>query len=599
MQERSNLEVTALKIIFGISIITTLPTFYAFIVNRSPFLLFAVVFCFNAFNIIGLWALYRPKPNPTIIGLSVGLSVQLLLFVIYYFQIITTPPFPFLYAGMYAVLMALVMTNRIAIFVLWATFAYAAFLIYGETPDPEKAKNFGENQVVLAHLSVHIFAVLIIAAVALRSRVRHYEEKLREANKQLEHRVEERTAELQSALNDRTQALHDLASSKDQLILAQKTESIGRLSGGIAHDFNNLLTVILSATYSLRNEMSDDDSKLEDVEAISDAGERAAALTDQLLAFSRQDVVIPKPISLNDACISCIEMVRRMLGEHVQIELKLQADRDTIFIGPSQLDQILINLSINARDAMPGGGVLIVRTKNIGDQVQLQIEDNGYGIPNELQSQIFDPFVTNKPKGIGTGLGLSIVAQIIETSGGKISVQSNSGRGTTFNMHWPIVEADHLQPMRHTETNVSVDDKTILVVDDDVAVLKAIKRTLESLGYNVLTADKPAVGLKFADHQGQIDLLLADLVMPKIDGLSFLREFVSRRPVPVLLMTGHVPDKSIRATLVDKNVRMLNKPFRPDQLATQVKEAIAKPISVDYAQTNSKTTNQVSEDIVA
>jgi len=234
---------------------------------------------------------------------------------------------------------------------------------------------FGQNQVHLAHNSVQIFACLMIAAVALRSRVQHYQEKLRDANHQLEQRVVERTAELQEALDERTQALNELASSKDQLVLAQKTELIGRLSGGIAHDFNNLLTVILSASYLMRERLPDNDPILEDVEAISNAGQKAAALTGQLLAFSRQDVVVPESISLNDACTRCVDMIRRMLGKHVQIHLELRADRDTIFIDPSQLDQILINLSVNARDAMPVGGTMILRTGNIGDQVQLQVRN--------------------------------------------------------------------------------------------------------------------------------------------------------------------------------------------------------------------------------
>lgn len=580
MNDQTNLEVTALRIVFGLSAITTIPAFFTFVVSGSPFLSYVVVFFFGAFNIAGLLALQRPRPNLTIIGLSVGLAVQLLLFIVFYFQFLGSAAFPFLYAGMFAVLMALVMSNRIAVFALWAAFACGAYLIYSGKPDPEQVKNFGENQVYLAHNSVQIFACLMIAAVALRGRVKHYQDKLTDANQQLEQRVEERTAELQSALEDRTQALHDLASSKDQLVIAQKTESIGRLSGGIAHDFNNLLTVILSSSYLLQKKLPDDDLLLEDVEAISDAGERAAALTGQLLAFSRQDVVIPEPISMNDACAKCIEMIRRMLGEHIQVQLELRADRDTIFIDPSHLDQILINLSVNARDAMSKGGRLTVRTANIGDRVQLQVEDNGDGIPDELLPRIFDPFVTDKPKGVGTGLGLSIVDGIIKTSGGEISVRSNAVRGTIFEIHWPIVEASKLQPISVAVPGDNINGKTVLVVDDDVAVLQSIQRTLESLGYKVLTADRPADGLKFLGYEGKIDLLLTDLVMPEVDGLSFAREFLSGCSVPVLLMTGHVPDNTIRATLVDKHVRLLNKPFRPDQLAERVKESIAEPVSL-------------------
>lgn len=583
MHEESNHEVNALRIVFGISAIASVPALITFAFCETPLLSYVVVLCFATFNLAGLRALQRPKPNLTIIGLSVGLAVQFLLFIkFYYLSQQSIPPYAFLNAGMIAVLMALVMSNYIAVFVLWASFACGAFLIFGRVFEPDQTKEIVDSQIYLARHSIQIFAVLMIASVALRRRIQQIQEKLQDANQQLEQRVEERTAELQSALDDRTQALHDLASSKDQLVLAQKTESIGQLSGGITHDFNNLLTVILSATYFIRDQLPKGDPMLEDVEAISNAGERASALTDQLLAFSRQDAVIPEPISLNAACTNCIEMVRRLLGSHVQIQLDLQADRDIVLIDPSQLDQVLVNLSVNARDAMPSGGIMIVRTKNIGNRVQLQVEDNGEGISDELKASIFDPFVTNKPKGVGTGLGLSIVAGIIQASNGMISVDSEIESGTTFKIHWPIADAEKLQPTQIAELSNSVDAKTVLVVDNDIQVLRSVQRTLNSLGYKVLTTDSPAIGLKFVDYEENIDLLLSDLVMPEVDGLSFVREFVSSRPVPVLLMTGHVPDNAIRATLVDKNVRVLNKPFRPDQLAVRVKEAIAESGNTAY-----------------
>jgi|GEM_PF-6304455 len=576
--------IRAVRIVLIACVVFSLPPFVVFPMTGTPRPAYVVVLTFLCLNLFGLFLLRRSRPRLGLICLVVGLGYQSILFVAFYFGWLEAHAFPFILAGIAPVLTAMVVEDRRIVFTLWLSFTVGAWLIYRRPLDPNAVEVVVRDFQGLASHYSQVFGLLAFTASALLRKANGYQRALTESGQDLEARVAERTASLEKtnqdlelALNERAEAMDALEASQNQLVNAQKSESIGRLAGGVAHDFNNLLTVILSVAQLSQDRLNDDDPMQSEFEMITAAAEKGAELTGQLLAYSRQEVMSPEVVSLNAACEESADLLQRVIGEHVTLCKELNANPDTVFVDRSRLDQVLLNLTVNGRDAMANGGSLTIRTETDGDTVALEIIDDGHGIPNDLKPRIFDPFVSTKPADVGTGLGLSTVKGIVEQSGGTIEVSSEVGSGSTFRVDLPLVKADMWLQQRQTRQGLKqIDSQTVLIVEDNVHVLGAVERTLKSVGFNVLTADRPSHGLQYTTYEGRIDCILADLVMPEEDGLSFVRKFLADRPIPVVMMTGHVPDASIRGSLVEENVNVLRKPFGPDELVERVLQAMAE-----------------------
>lgn len=374
---------------------------------------------------------------------------------------------------------------------------------------------------------------------------------------------------------------------QDRLVQAQKLEGIGRLAGGVAHDFNNILTVILSSCHLLRRDIGTNGAQSR-LEMIETAADRAASLTRQLLAFSRHQVLEVQSINPNKVVEETARLLERLLGEDVKLVLTLDPALGNVMADPSQISQILMNLAVNARDAMPKGGTLEIHTENIdvdgelvarvpyltpGQKVVVSVRDTGEGIPDAIQRKIFEPFFTTKQPGKGTGLGLSTVHGIVEQSGGAIDLRSAPGQGTTFRIYLPRTDT----PSTAKEQTILVagsGSETILVVDDDELVLRAVSSYLSELGYNALTAKGPTPALELSRlHDARIDLLLTDLVMPDMTGPELRREIESGRPlIRTLYMTGYASDR-VPLTDIDPK-QLVRKPFTADHLAASLRRAL-------------------------
>ena len=373
-------------------------------------------------------------------------------------------------------------------------------------------------------------------------------------------------------------------------------EAVGRLAGGVAHDFNNLLTVILGyAEILLMKEHSRDVASTERAESLTqirDAGESAAALTQQLLAFSRRQVLRPQVLSLNMVVENTEKLLRRLIGEDVKLQSVQSENLRTIEADPGQLSQVLMNLAVNARDAMPDGGMLIIETANIdldsdyaivnphvtpGRYVQLSVSDSGIGMDEETQQRIFEPFFTTKEVGKGTGLGLASVYGIVQQSGGHIWVYSEPGHGTTFKLYFPAVNQPANAEEFPTLTLRSLQGKeTILVAEDAGAVRELTKTVLEGHGYHVLVADNGQNALEIAQrYAGRIDLLLTDVVMPGLNG-GQLAELLTAKysGLHVLFMSGYTNDAVLQRGILAPGNVLLQKPFSPVSLARAVRDVL-------------------------
>jgi PAS domain S-box-containing protein len=377
-----------------------------------------------------------------------------------------------------------------------------------------------------------------------------------------------------------------------ELRQAQKMESVGQLAGGVAHDFNNLLTVISGRIDFLLGASNLERDQEDDLTEIKKAADRAASLTQQLLAFSRKQLLQPRVVDLNRTLDDVEPMLRRLIGEDIQIRIEHGADLGFVTADPGQLQQILMNLALNARDAMPSGGVLTFVTANhtvrneadalaaklnVGDYVMLQVSDTGVGMDQATQARIFEPFFTTKGHGRGTGLGLSTVYGIVKQSGAAISVTSAPQAGTTFKVSFPRTDACALaKPAVEDELSPPLGTETILLVEDDSAVRELVERVLRSRGYSVLAAQHGGDALQLAsDPAKEMDLVLTDIVMPAMSGRELVEALQNLRPtVRVLYMSGYTNDEILRRGLHDPNTSFIQKPFTAENLAVQVRKVL-------------------------
>jgi two-component system, cell cycle sensor histidine kinase and response regulator CckA len=380
--------------------------------------------------------------------------------------------------------------------------------------------------------------------------------------------------------------------SEAALRQAQKTEAIGRLAAGVAHDFNNILTAITGYAQLLLEDLGPKDPHREDVDEIRKAADRAAGLTRQLLAFSRQQILQPTVLDLNTLVSETEGMLGRLLGEDIQLATRLAPDLGAVKTDRSQIEQVIMNLAVNARDAMPQGGQLTIETANVemhevyarehfpaapGSYVMLAVSDTGTGMTPETQGHMFEPFFTTKEKGKGTGLGLATVYGIIKQSAGFIWVYSEPGHGTTFKIYLPrvgqlpeprISSAGRSQTLAGTET--------VLLAEDEPAVRAVARQSLERHGYTVLEAPSGEAALDLAQrHSGQIHLLLTDVVMPGMSGRALALRLASvRREMRTIYMSGYTDEAITRHGVLESGVRYVQKPFSPDALVRRVREAL-------------------------
>jgi PAS domain S-box-containing protein len=410
-------------------------------------------------------------------------------------------------------------------------------------------------------------------------------------------RDSQRVTKLRGLMVDVTEkkmAEEALRHKEEQLRQSQKMEAIGRLAGGIAHDFNNLLTAITGYGDLLLKGLGDENPLRREANEISKAAQRAADLTGQLLAFSRQQVLQPRVLDLNDVIGDMEMMLRRLIGEHIQFQTRLDGEVGAIKADPGQMHQVLLNLVVNARDAMSSGGKLIIETTDVdldesyagrhpgvaaGRYVRLAVGDTGRGMDEDTKARLFEPFFTTKEQGKGTGLGLSTVYGIVKQSGGHISVESTPDEGTTFQIYFPRVEKELLEPQPEKDAPIpetSPGTEKILLVEDDDSVRELAREILEMNGYDVVEAGDGVEALRiFEAEVGTIDLLVTDLVMPKMGGRDLAQELTPRSPdLKVLYLSGYTDSVVLQQGMLDRGSYFLQKPFTPAGLAHKVREAL-------------------------
>jgi two-component system, cell cycle sensor histidine kinase and response regulator CckA len=380
---------------------------------------------------------------------------------------------------------------------------------------------------------------------------------------------------------------------EQQLLHAQKMEAIGQLAGGVAHDFNNLLTVIIGHTYFLLDNPDTPGPSRASIEEIENAAARAAALTRQLLAFSRKQVLQPRVLNLNTTIEETEKMLRRLISENIELTTQLDPRLDPVRVDPGQIVQVIMNVTLNARDAMPHGGKLTIATANValdasaitdcldmpaGRYVEVSISDTGSGMDTRTRERIFEPFFTTKPAGKGTGLGLSTAYGILKQSGGYITVESAPGRGSKFSIYLPRLEGHVEEILPGRQDAGPAGTGTILVLEDDPAVRALVREVLRGSGYRVLEASTVAEALRICEqHAAEIPLMVTDVVMPEMSGPEVALRVQPVRPgMKVLYMSGYLDDAVVRHGVVDAGLDFIQKPFAPQALARKVREILER-----------------------
>lgn len=416
----------------------------------------------------------------------------------------------------------------------------------------------------------------------------------------LETAVQERTAELvdtvkqlKQEIAERQQAEAERQRLQGQLLQAQKMESIGRLAGGVAHDFNNILTAILSYAELSLMKLAEDHPVRSHLVSIQAASEKAATLTHQLLAFSRRQVLEMKAVDLNKVLEGMANMLSRMIGEDVLLEMRTEAMISTIRADRGQIEQVLMNLAVNARDAMTSGGRLLIGTEDVDlddtllrtqetvtfdKYVMLSVSDTGAGMTAEVRDRIFEPFFTTKELGRGTGLGLATVYGIVKQHSGNIIVDSEPGKGTTFKVYFPIAgeRRQELDKDHDLIGAMPAGTEVVLVVEDDPSVRELVRQVLTPLGYKVLATAGGHDALRTSDaYDGPVDLLLTDVVMPGMNGKQLAEVLRMKRPgIKVLFMSGYAHNALLSQGMLEPGVAMIHKPFRTAALARQVRQVM-------------------------
>ncbi len=388
-----------------------------------------------------------------------------------------------------------------------------------------------------------------------------------------------------------------------ELMQSQKLEAVGRLAGGIAHDFNNIMTGILGYTQFLLSVLAEDDQCRSDLLEIEKLARRAASLTQQLLAFSRQQILRPRPINLNNLVKETEKLLRRLIGEHIELRTVLKEDLPPVEADPTQIQQVIMNLAVNARDAMPTGGTLTIETRTVeidsgfegenlrlqpGTYVMLAVSDTGIGMDEETKARAFEPFFTTKGVGEGTGLGLATVKGIVEQSGGRVWLYSEPGKGTTVKILLPAASEARAAETREPEAARGEEEiggtETILFVEDEGAIRDMVERALRDMGYTVLTAADAEEALRISEaYEGEIDLLLTDVVMPGMNGPELAKLIRRRRPqISVLYTSGYADDVIARAGMLDSREHFVAKPYRPAELARHIRMLLdRRPVEKD------------------
>ncbi len=418
--------------------------------------------------------------------------------------------------------------------------------------------------------------------------------------------VERKRAEeaLKLSEKEKEAVIEALRRSEEQFLQSQKLEAVGRLAGGVAHDFNNLLTAIGGYSELSLRRLSSDDPLTSYLKEIKRASERAASLTRQLLAFSRKQIMQPKVLDLNSVITDLQGMLSRIIGEDIKQILTLSSNLGSVKADPGQLEQVIMNLAVNAKDAMPLGGKLIIETANRyldeayseqhiavapGPFVMLAISDTGIGMDEATQKQIFEPFFTTKPVGKGTGLGLSMVYGIVKQSAGSIWVYSEVGKGTTFKLYFPMVdESIEKYETTHASGEIPRGTETILLVEDAESVRNLARDTLNIGGYEVLDAESGAAAMLICEqHREPIHLLLTDVVMPEMSGPELAQCLLVQHPeMRVLYMSGYVQDAIVHHGVLDEGINFIEKPFSPEALSLKVLEVLRQPQGSGSGATN-------------
>ncbi len=393
-------------------------------------------------------------------------------------------------------------------------------------------------------------------------------------------------------ISARKQAEETLRQTEERYRQSQKMEAIGRLAGGIAHDFNNILTVITGCGALLLRDLQPDNPAREYTEIIMKAGERAAMLVRQILAFSRKQVLAPKVFDLNAAVTDMNRMLNRVIGEDISLATVLTPTPQPVKADPGQIEQVIMNLAVNARDAMPGGGKLTLETAEVeldenyaraypevqpGPYVMLAVSDTGCGMGKEVQARLFEPFFTTKEQGKGTGLGLATIYGIVKQSGGHIAVYSEPGQGSTFKIYLPCVtEAISAPEPCPAPAETLCGTGTVLLVEDEDEVRMLSRQFLQMNGYNVLEARHASEALQLWEKQdAPIDIMVTDVIMPEMNGCELAERIQARQPdLKVLYVSGYTESAILRQDLLDKSAAFLQKPFTPHSLATKVRELL-------------------------